>query len=249
MRGKTQSCPMLPIFRPMRTLPGQSRNKAGTVVMLRSFESADHPDPVMALMRYRRHAAGYDVSAQRTMWIREQTIAKLGLEPGQRVLDIACGTGLSFDAVRRAVGCDGEVIGVDISPEMTSLARQRVANHRWHNVTVIESRLEWVDLTGAVDAVLFHFTHDVLRSPAALERIFSVVRPGARVAFAGMKYAPWWMAPVNLIVRAKASPYMTTFEGLDAPWDLALPYLAEFDWRPVMFGTGYVGWGKARDDE
>jgi demethylmenaquinone methyltransferase/2-methoxy-6-polyprenyl-1,4-benzoquinol methylase len=92
--------------------------------------------------------------------------------------------------------------------------------------------------------VLFHFTHDVVRSPIALSRIFAAASPGARVAFAGMKYAPWWMAPVNVIVRAKARPYMTTFDGLSAPWDLALPYLESFDWQSVLFGTAYIGSGR-----
>jgi demethylmenaquinone methyltransferase/2-methoxy-6-polyprenyl-1,4-benzoquinol methylase len=204
---------------------------------------------MQALRQYRRHAAGYDASAKRTMWIRQQAIAKLGLLPGQRVLDVACGTGLSFEILRRAVGHDGEVVGVDISPEMTGLARQRIARQQWQNVQVIESRLERADLPDGIDAVLFHFTHDVLRSTVALERIFSAVRPGARVAFAGMKLAPWWMAPVNLIVRIKASPYMTTFDGLGSPWDLALPYLVEFDWYPVMVGTGYIGWGITGNDD
>jgi hypothetical protein len=83
-----------------------------------------------------------------------------------------------------------------------------------------------------------------MRSPPALARIFDATRPGARVAFAGMKYAPWWLAPVNVIVRAQARPYMTTFDGLARPWDLAEPYLGVFDWYPVLFGTGYVGWGR-----
>jgi demethylmenaquinone methyltransferase/2-methoxy-6-polyprenyl-1,4-benzoquinol methylase len=129
---------------------------------------------------------------------------------------------------------------------MTELARQRVAEAGWRNVSVLESAIESAEIPGSLDAVLFHFTHDVLRSPAALERIFSAARPSARVAFAGMKYAPWWMAPVNLVVRAKARPYMTTLEGLAAPWDLALPYLEGFQWYPVMFGTGYIGWGSRR---
>jgi hypothetical protein len=48
-----------------------------------------------------------------------------------------------------------------------------------------------------------------------------------------------------VIVRAKARPYMTTFDGLAEPWDLALPYLVGFEWYPVLYGTGYIGWGRA----
>lgn len=180
------------------------------------------------------------------MWIRARTIEKLALRPGDRVLDVACGTGLSLTALRNAVGPEGEVVGIELSPDMIGLARHRVREAGWTNVRLLESTIESAAIPGPLDAVLFHFTHDVLRSPAALERVFNAVRPDARIAFAGMKYAPWWAAPVNLIVRAKARPYMTTFEGLAAPWDLALSYLQGFEWAPVLFGTGYIGWARAR---
>lgn len=200
------------------------------------------------LARYREHADGYDASAQRTMWIRTRTIDKLALQPGERVLDIACGTGLSLDPLRRAVGRHGEVVGIEVSPEMIDIARARVADAGWDNVALIESAIESATIPGHFDAVLFHFTHDVVRSPLAVARVFAALQPGARVALAGMKYAARWMVPVNMIVRAKARPYMTTFDGLAIPWDQVLPYLERFEWQSVLFGTGYIGWGESRAD-
>ena len=205
------------------------------------------PDTAEAVHLYRDHADGYDASARRTMWIRERTIEKLELRPGDRVLDVACGTGLSFSLLREAVGAEGQIVGIEVSPDMIGLARRRVTEAGWHNVTLLESSIESAAIPGPLDAVLFHFTHDVMRSPSALKRIFTATRPDARIAFAGMKYAPWWMAPANIVVRAQARPYMTTFEGLDRPWNLALPYLQEFEWRSVLFGTGYIGCGRVRE--
>ena len=106
--------------------------------------------------------------------------------------------------------------------------------------------METAEIPGPIDAVLFNFTHDVLRSPSALARIFAATRPGARVAVAGMKLAPWWLAPLNLVVLAQARPYMTTFEGLGRPWSLLEPYLEGFALESVLFGTGYIGWGLAK---
>jgi len=209
-----------------------------------NLPAKDAPDTARAVLQYRRHARGYDASARRTMPMRLRTIDKLQLRPGDRVLDVASGTGLSFPVLRAAVGAQGEVIGVDVSPEMSVLARQRVADAGWKNVKVVESDITSAEIPAPLDAILLNFTHDVMRSPAALERIFSAARPAARVAIAGMKYAPWWMAPVNLIVRAKARPYMTTFEGLKTPWDLARPYLDTYAWSSALFGIAYIGWGK-----
>jgi len=180
------------------------------------------------------------------MRMRVRTIEKLALRPGDRVLDVAAGTGLSFPLLREAVGAQGEVVGIDVSPEMMNVARQRVMRAAWQNITLLESSIESADIPGPLDAVLFNFTHDVMRSPLALKRIFAAAGPGARVAIAGMKYAPWWMAPVNVIVRAKARPYMTTFEGLEKPWDLALPYLSAFEWSAELFEICYIGWGRTR---
>jgi len=203
------------------------------------------PDPRMAIDLYRAHAAGYDASAARTMPLRRRTIARLGLRPGDTVLDVACGTGLSFDLLRQGVGAGGRVIGVELSPDMLARARARCEREGWDDVTLIEAPMENAEIPGKLDAILFHFTHDVLRSPAALARIFAAARAGARVAVAGMKLAPRWLAPLNLVVRAKARPYMTTFEGLERPWDRLAGYLERFEWEPVMFGTGYIGRGIA----
>ena len=221
---------------------GESGHNAGGYLT----QHSDVPDTARAIAQYRHHADGYDASAQRTMRLRLRTIEKLALRPGDRVLDVACGTGLSFSFLREAVGAQGEVVGVDVSPEMMRIARQRVAEADWRNIVLLESPIDTAEIPGPLDAVLFNFTHDVMRSSSALERVFAAADPGARVAIAGMKYLPWWLAPINIVVRAKASPYMTTFEGLEKPWDLALPYLSEFEWHSELFGIGYIGWGRVR---
>jgi demethylmenaquinone methyltransferase/2-methoxy-6-polyprenyl-1,4-benzoquinol methylase len=178
------------------------------------------------------------------MPLRRRTIDRLKLRAGDTVLDVACGTGLSFDLLHDAVGDSGHIIGVELSPEMIELARRRVAEAGWKNVTLIESDMASVVLSHQLDAILFNFTHDVLRSKPALANIFASARGGARVALAGMKYPPRWMAPVNYVVRAQARPYMTTFEGLAAPWDLATDYLQSFERESALFGTAYIGWGR-----
>lgn len=204
------------------------------------------PDPQLAIARYRDHAAGYDASAERTMPLRRRTVAKLALQPGQTVLDVACGTGMSFPLLREGVGESGRIIGVELSPAMLAIARERCAREGWSHVTLVESAMETADIPVPVDAILFNFTHDVLRSPAALARIFAAARPGACVAVAGMKLAPWWLAPLNLVVLAQARPYMTTFEGLGRPWSLLEAYLERFERESVLLGTGYIGWGTVR---
>lgn len=220
-------------------MTGKERNDA-----IRDFALADRPDPALAIARYRRHAAGYDATARRSMPARLRTIDRLALRPGDVVLDVGCGTGLSFAPILERIGPSGRIVGVELSPEMIALARERCAQQGWRNVLLLESTVEHAPLAERLDAVLFHCAHDVLRSTPALERIFAAARPGARVAAAGMKLCPWWASPLNPLVRHRARPYMTTFEGLERPWSLLERYLSGFEWESRNFGSGWIGWGR-----
>jgi demethylmenaquinone methyltransferase/2-methoxy-6-polyprenyl-1,4-benzoquinol methylase len=200
------------------------------------------PDPRRALVQYRRHAAGYDASARRTMAIRRRCIERLALRPGVRGLDVACGTGLSFALLAAGVGAGGEVVGVEPSPEMMAQARARAA--RLPQVRLVEASMEAAALEGQFDALLFHYTHDVLQSPPALANIFAHAKPGARVALAGVKHPPAWLFPLRLLRLWNARPYLTTFRGLDRPWAPLERYVEGIDVQPVLLGTNYLARGR-----
>lgn len=204
------------------------------------------PDPKLAICKYRSRASGYDASARRTFALRQRTIGLLGLISGERVLDVACGTGLSFPMLREGVGDTGFVTGVDVSADMTALAERRVATSGWKNVRVVTAPMESAGLDGPYDAVLFNYTHDVLQSSAALANILAHLRPGTRVALAGIKHPSVWFLPLRWWRILKARPYVTTFDGLDAPWARLLPCLEDFRMSTFMLGTNYVASARVR---
>ncbi len=81
------------------------------------------------LKPYRAVAPLYDVvSGEWPVYRAGRTagIEALRLRPGDTVLDVGCGTGLSFPLLSAAVGPTGHVIGVDASPQMLAVARRRV---------------------------------------------------------------------------------------------------------------------------
>ena len=198
----------------------------------------------ISLARYRLRAAGYDDTCGPTWPIRERTVAALHMQPGQCVLDVGCGTGLSLGLLRAAVGPAGRVYGFDQSPEMFELARARVAREGWANVVLLHAPAQDVQLPEPVDALFFHYTHDILRSVAAIDAVLAHGRPGAAVAIAGVKYFPWWLAPLNPWVYRKNRDYNGAPDGLRSPWDLIAPRLEHWRMTPVQFGMGYIGTGR-----
>lgn len=194
--------------------------------------------------KYRKHAGGYDATTGRTRRIRRRTIELLRLGAGDTVVDVGCGTGLSFAQLEEGIGERGRLIGVEQSPDMLAIARRRVAACGWSNVTLIESPAEEAAIPGPVDAVLFHFAHDILRSSAALDNVLARARPGARVAAAGMQYLPWWLLPANLIILAKARPYVASLEGLGQPWSLLGPRLDAVHTETALLGSCFIAHGR-----
>jgi ubiquinone/menaquinone biosynthesis C-methylase UbiE len=108
------------------------------------------------------------------------------LAAGERVLDVACGTGLvSFEAAR-AVGPGARVLGIDLSGQMVDAAGQRARERQMLNVDFARMDAEALDLPDAsVDIVLCALGLMYLPDPEqALREMRRVLRPGGRLGLA-----------------------------------------------------------------
>jgi len=109
---------------------------------------------------------------------RERAADLAELEPGQRALDVATGTGDLAIELRRRVGPDGEVVGIDFAERMLELARAKAPDVRFETGNALELPFE----DGEFDAVTVGFGarnfSDLGRGLAEMTR---VARPGGRV--------------------------------------------------------------------
>lgn len=198
------------------------------------------PDRQAAMDQYRRRASVYDLELLLFEPVRRQALAWLAPQPGDTVIDVGCGTGLSFEALHRAVGMRGRIIGIEQSPEMIGKARDRVQRHGWRNVTLLNAPAEDADIPGLADGVLLHFTHDVLQNEAALANVLRHLKPGATVVVCGLKWAPVWALPVNLFVWPAALRSVSSLAGLHRPWQRLAGLLGEPQLRQMIGGGVYL---------
>lgn len=205
---------------------------------------AGSADEAAALALYRTRCSYYDLQLAPYEALRRYAVERLALRPGQVVLDIGCGTGMSLDLLQQAVGPAGRVVAIDQSCEMLEQARRRADREGWDQVELCCSPVQDAVLPVKADAALFHFTHDILQTPAALDHVLAHLAPGAKLAVCGLKWAPPLFAAFNPLVWWNAVQSVTTLNGLDAPWEGLAQRGARLTVESLCYGTLFLASGQ-----
>ena len=144
---------------------------------------------------------------------------------GERVLDIACGTGLvSFEAAR-AVGPNGQVLGIDLSERMIAAAERRARERRLSNCSFSRMDAETLALPDAsFDVVLCALGLMYMPEPEqALREMRRVLNAGGRVSLAvwGERSKCGWSAIFPIVAAEVASEVCPLFFRLGEQETLA----------------------------
>lgn len=146
--------------------------------------------------------------------------AEAQVSEGDRVLDVACGTGALTTTVAQIVGGAGSVTGLDVNPEMLAVARRKPLQVEW-----LEGSAESLPLPdNTFDAVVSQFGFMFFEDkPQALREMMRVLKPRGRLAVAvcdAVENSPGYNAFAQSLDRLFGSDVGNAFR---APFNLGNP--------------------------
>jgi len=119
---------------------------------------------------------------------RLRALRLAGLKKGDTMLDVCCGSGLSFKAVQSIIGPEGRIIAVDGNDHMLALAEKRARRNGWSNISFVSSDIGALQLDGKIDFALFALCwYDREICSGWVRHIAPFLKPAGRFCFIDYK--------------------------------------------------------------
>lgn len=159
--------------------------------------------------------------------------------PGERAIDIGCGSGTSVLALAAAVGPDGQVVGADIAAESVAVAERRIAAAGLAQAKVLLGDAgSHAFPEGGFDLLFSRFGVMFFADPvAAFRNLRAALRPGGRFSAAAFRAAaenPWITGPAAAL-RPLVPPQPAA--APDAPGQFG--WAREAHVRAILEGAGF----------
>ncbi len=132
---------------------------------------------------YGGQAEGYDAFRKKMLHGREAMFTSLPLESGTTWVDLGCGTGSNAEYVADKVPGLQSLVLVDLSKSLIDVARKRVAERGWTNVTLLHADATTVDIPAeSVDVVTFAYSLTMIPNWfSAIDHALKILKPGGTI--------------------------------------------------------------------
>jgi demethylmenaquinone methyltransferase/2-methoxy-6-polyprenyl-1,4-benzoquinol methylase len=134
--------------------------------------------------------------------MRKRLIEMVGLKPGMRVLDMACGAGANFPYIMEKIGPTGQLVGTDYSQDMLDSAHtQFVLGKGWKNITLVQGDAAQFTTEEPFDVVICTLGLAVIPQwEQAMQRAMEALKPGGIYGIADLKESDrWYTLPLRFI--------------------------------------------------
>jgi ubiquinone/menaquinone biosynthesis C-methylase UbiE len=187
---------------------------------------------------------GYPQRAQRLL-----AVEALGLSPGDRVVDIACGTGLNFPLLEEVIGPGGSIIGVDLTDAMLAQAQDRIETNGWSNISLVQGDAADFDFPTKLDAILS--TYALSQVPECAEVIAhgaAALSEGGRWVVLDLKVPDNTPRRLAQLGTAVVRPFASIDQWITRrPWEairaVMQEELTDVSWSELFFGTAFLAAG------
>lgn len=200
---------------------------------------------------YERRAKDYTATDQLALLgryprieMRQETMRLADLQPGDKVLDFACGTGSNFPYIMERIGPTGKLVGVDYSSDMLQEAQKSVDAHGWQNVELIQSDAATMQPGTGFDIVICTLGLVVIpRYEQAMQQAWDALKAGGKYVIADLcESERWYGRPLGFIMDVLGAFIIT--DTSRHPWEWLEARAENYRRNEVFHGFFYAAVGR-----
>lgn len=139
----------------------------------------------------------------RPKFIRGLAVKRLNLRLGDRVLEVACGSGRNFSFIMQAIGPEGKLFGFDYSQKMLDAAKKLCRQKEWNSVKLLQGDAAELKIGESnFDAIISVLGISAIPGwESALQRCYEALKPGGTLVVCDARLFDGGLRFLNPLVK------------------------------------------------